>query len=185
MTRYFFNGEYYDSWYFVVAEVLDARVYKGLDATSMESGFDLIKEHMCSREEIRTNNGALSDNFLAKYGAVQAERTQYPVDIEIVNYYNMMKSYEPSNDNFKFWQGNKSLFPILYKKARYIFRMCSTSSDVERLFSTGNICTPKRNRISPAHLEMIVMLRHWLMEDQFNDARSKNRLSAIYKILHH
>ena len=43
LTRYFFNGEYYDSWYFVVAEVLDARVYKGLGATSIDSGFDFIR----------------------------------------------------------------------------------------------------------------------------------------------
>lgn len=172
-----------DKWIYKVAEVLDARVYKTLSVIEIKDALKLIKQFMCSFAETEIKATAtVLDDLTSAFGAAPTAAMQSPIDLELCTYISMMHNYIPTNDNFYFWQANKATFPILYTKARFILGMSACSSDVERLFSaTGNICTPKKNRLSPAHLENIVMLRHWMQYERYGDTRSASRLSSIYK----
>ncbi|CAM9455762.1 unnamed protein product, partial [Discosporangium mesarthrocarpum] len=59
---------------------------------------------------------------------------------------------------FKWWKANLINFPHLYKVACKFLSIQATSASSERMFSmTGNIVTPKRNRISCQVVDLVVL----------------------------
>ena len=68
--------------------------------------------------------------------------------------------YNDEIDAECFWRGNKSQFPYLYALAAKYLAVPASSSPVERMFSVcGYINRPHRARITPEHLEQLVLLK--------------------------
>lgn len=61
---------------------------------------------------------------------------------------------------FLAWRAIENEYPYIWKVAEKILPVVATSVPCERLFShAGLIANQLRNRISPAHLNMLVFLR--------------------------
>jgi len=77
---------------------------------------------------------------------------------EIENYLKI--EFNEEIDSECFWRANKAQFPYLFKIAVRYLSIPASSSPVERVFSIcGYINRPHRSRITPEHLEQIVLVK--------------------------
>ena len=62
-------------------------------------------------------------------------------------------------DSLDWWKVNCTRYPTLSKLAKRFLSAPPSSVESERLFSIGgNICTPKRNRLTAEHGQMLMFL---------------------------
>ncbi len=167
--RYF--GEYQDNWQFIVAEALNPRTCKRMCVDDQVKAFKLIVNKLCTKQEktIPTSSQATAiGGVQAAFGGVPAteENANAPINVEIILYSKIIAG--SNEDVFIFWRKNQDKLPIMSKYARYILPINACSADAERLFSAaGIICSPRRNKLSPSHLNMITCLRFWY-ENEFD-----------------
>ena len=73
----------------------------------------------------------------------------------------MYKAEPPPNldlDPLTWWSGHKALYPLRCKLVRRMFSFVATSVPSERLFTTGNVITDKRNRLTSEHADQLIFL---------------------------
>ncbi|KAI4800252.1 hypothetical protein KUCAC02_013381 [Chaenocephalus aceratus] len=82
--------------------------------------------------------------------SVQAQLT---ADLDLID-------NQASDPCFKFWQQNKSQFPVLYQVATQVFSIPASSAPIERVFSHGGIfMRPHRARLSCSMLSNLMLLK--------------------------
>lgn len=75
-----------------------------------------------------------------------------------IEMYKFLPEIGLKEDPLKFWQENQDKFPILSKLAKMNLGIPASQASTERSFSTaGNICTKKRNCLSPEHVERLTI----------------------------
>jgi hypothetical protein len=90
---------------------------------------------------------------------VAAPHAESPMQREI-NQYRALPILGKNADVLVFWKDNAKNFPLLSKVVRKYFCIQATSTSSERTFSTGGaIATPKRNKLDPLNVHMLVFLR--------------------------
>ena len=82
-----------------------------------------------------------------------------PMNKELAMYLNTPKA-PTSIDVLEYWRINEHQFPLLSKVVKKYFCVQATSCSSERTFSTGgNIVTPKRNKLDPENVNLLVYLK--------------------------
>ena len=83
-------------------------------------------------------------------------------EIELNTYY-LQTPVNEATDVLKCWSNNKKTFPILHKVAFDFLAIPSTSTLVERKFSSsGQTITPLRNRLNTETVRAIQCLKSWM-----------------------
>ncbi len=129
----------------------------------------LIIEEEGPPEDVGLNQALVEDsddeeqmllNELAQgMATVAAPHAESPMQREI-NQYRALPMLGKNADVLVFWKDNAKNFPLLSKVVRKYFCIQATSTSSERTFSTGGaIVTPKRNKLDPLNVHMLVYLR--------------------------
>lgn len=73
--------------------------------------------------------------------------------------YKQFREISPAEDPLAWWSQHEAQLPILAHFAKKYLCISASSCASERVFSTsGNICSPRRSRLTEEHLEMLVFL---------------------------
>ena len=84
--------------------------------------------------------------------------TESPMSKELALYMSLLLA-KASADVLEYWHVNEHPFPLLARVVKKYFCIQASSSSCERTFSTsGNIVTPKRNKLDPKNVHMLVYL---------------------------
>lgn len=73
--------------------------------------------------------------------------------------YEQLRDVSAAQDPLAWWGQHVADLPILAQFARQYMCIPASSCASERVFSTsGNICSPRRSRLSEEHLDILVFL---------------------------
>lgn len=73
--------------------------------------------------------------------------------------YKQFRDISPAEDPLAWWSQHEAQLPILAHFAKKYLCISASSCASERVFSTsGNICSPRRSRLTEEHLETLVFL---------------------------
>ena len=138
----------------------------GMYNTTLER---LVNEEEGTPEDVALNQAVMEDsddeeqmllNQMSQgMASVAAPHAESPMQREI-NQYRALPMLGKNADVLGFWRDNAKNYPLLCKVVRKYFCIQATSTSSERTFSTGGaIVTPKRNKLDPVNVHMLVYLR--------------------------
>ena len=103
------------------------------------------------------------DNIISQRSQAMApattgsEESKFMVEVAVNLSLNRAKT---SVDILQFWSENEKRLPILARTVRKYMCIQASSSSSERTFSaSGNIVTPRRNKLDPENVNMLVYLK--------------------------
>ena len=101
--------------------------------------------------------------MIAEMTQNQDEATNIPNESamakEIALYMSTPRSH-PAADILEYWRVNEHQFPLLAKVVKKYFCLQASSASSEQTFSTsGNIVTPRRKKLDPENVNMLVYLK--------------------------
>ena len=103
------------------------------------------------------------DNIISQRSQAMAPQTTGSEEskflVEVAVYLSLNRS-KTSVDILEFWSDNEKRMPILARTVRKYMCIQASSSSSERTFSaSGNIVTPRRNKLDPENVNMLVYLK--------------------------
>ena len=97
--------------------------------------------------------------MFSHYSKTPSSTNSRSVQAQLAAYLDLIDN-QASDPCFKFWQQNKSQFPVLYRVATQVFSIPASSAPIERVFSHGGIfMRPHRARLSCTMLSNLMLLK--------------------------
>ncbi|KAI4822674.1 hypothetical protein KUCAC02_008206 [Chaenocephalus aceratus] len=97
--------------------------------------------------------------MFSHYSKTPSSTNSRSVQAQLTAYLDLIDN-QASDPCFKFWQQNKSQFPVLYQVATQVFSIPASSAPIERVFSHGGIfMRPHRARLSCSMLSNLMLLK--------------------------
>ncbi|XP_063757877.1 E3 SUMO-protein ligase ZBED1-like [Eleginops maclovinus] len=114
-----------------------------------------LKSLLCT---ITTEKKGADNSETRHHSPTPATPTDRRLNVEFLEY-KQLREISPAEDPLAWWSQHEAQLPILAHFAKNYLCIAASSCASERVFSTsGNICSPRRSRLTEEHLDMLVFL---------------------------
>lgn len=120
------------------------------------------------------------------FARLREKGTEPTTDLSEMERWKALKEIDISCDPLVWWKLNQIFYPVLSSLAKMYLAVPASQATTERSFSAaGNICTAKRNSLSPQHVEKLTIFHQNIDDyrfDEIDDDPLANPSSSLFEL---